>query len=230
MNCIIVDDDDFSRKDLEYKIDQTVLLDLVGSYSNAIDAVQAVVTNNVDVVFLDVIMPEMSGLEFIKSLNILKPEIILISGDPQNAVKGFDYDVTDFLVKPIPYDRFLMAVTKAARNNKKKGVRVVPHESNVFIKVGTKLVCLELKNVHYIEALADYITIYTEKKKYTILSTMKRMEEILSGMDFFRVHNSYIVNIRQITSIENQTLMVGQTQIPVSRTRWKNLLDRIKLI
>lgn len=230
MNCIIVDDDEFTRKDLEHKIEQTVLLDLVGSFSNAIDATEAVVNNNVDLVFLDVVMPEMSGLEFIKSLTVFRPEIILISGDPKHAAKGFDYDVTDFLVKPIAYDRFLLAVSKAARNNKKKGVRIVPHENNVFIKVGSKLVCLELKKVFYIEALADYITIYTEHKKYTILSTMKRIEEILTGGDFLRVHNSYIVNLRQITSIENQILVVGNTHIPVSRTRWKNLMDRLKLI
>jgi DNA-binding LytR/AlgR family response regulator len=230
MNCIIVDDDEFARKDLEHKVQQTVLLNLVGSYSNALDASQAVMTENIDLVFLDVIMPEMSGIEFIKSLTILKPEIILISGDAQNAAQGFDYNVTDFLVKPFSYDRFLVAIAKAKRNYNKKGVVMNTLNDHVFIKVSSRLIKLELKKILYVEALADYITIYTENGRYTILSTMKRIEEMLSGLDFLRVHNSYIVNLKRISSIENHTVVIDKTPIPVSRNRLKNLMNLVKLI
>ncbi len=230
MNCIIVDDDELTRKDLEFKIRQTVLLNLVGSYSNALDASDAVMVQNIDLIFLDVVMPEMSGIEFIKSLTILKPEIILISGDPQNAAHGFDYDVTDFLVKPVSYDRFLTAVAKAKRNHNKKGLVINTLNEYVFIKVSSRLVRLELKKILYIEALADYITIYTEDERYTILSTMKRIEEMLSADHFLRVHNSYIVNLKKISSIENHSVFIGKTSIPVSRNRLKNLMNLLKLI
>jgi DNA-binding LytR/AlgR family response regulator len=230
MNCIIVDDDDFVRKELEYRVNQTLLLNLVGSFSNAVEASHAVMTENIDLIFLDVVMPEMSGIEFIQSLTILKPEIILISGDPSYAVDAFEYDVTDFLVKPFTYERFLTAVGKAKRNNDKKGTTFNTLDGHVFIKVSSKLIKLELNSILYIEALADYITIYTEERRYTILSTMKRIENILSPAIFFRTHNSYIVNIEKITSIENNSILIGKAVIPVSRNRFKQLMSQLKLI
>jgi DNA-binding LytR/AlgR family response regulator len=230
MNCIIVDDDEFVRKDLERKIQQTVMLNLVGSYESGMEASQAIVSQNVDLIFLDVIMPEMSGVEFIQSLTMMAPEIVMISGDAQNAVLGFDYDVTDFLVKPVTYDRFLVAVAKAKRNHDKKGTVLNAHNDHIFIKVSSKLIKVELKKICYVEAMADYITIYTDSNRYTILSTMKRMEETLSDFNFLRVHNSYIINVKRITSIENQMVTIGKISIPISRNRYKNLMNFVKLI
>jgi len=230
MNCIIVDDDDFARKELEFMIRQTVFLNLVGSYTNAMDATQSLLDHHVDIIFLDVVMPEMDGIEFVQSLSIQKPEIIFVTGYTEYALDAFNYDVTDFLVKPVDYKRFLKAVSKAKRNHTKKKDRVNTLHDHIFIKVSSKLIKIDVKDICYIEAMADYITIYAEKDRYTILSTMKNMESLLAGNHFFRVHNSYIVNLKKITSIEDNTIQIGDTLIPVSRNRLKELLNQLKLI
>src|SRR5688572_14455670 len=149
MNCIIVDDDEFSRKNLEHMVHQTVALNLIGSYESAVDASKVGMMENIDVIFLDVAMPEMSGFEFLKSLTVLKPEIILVSENAENAVQGFDYNVTDFLVKPVVYDRFLVATEKAKKNCDKKGTVMEAMNDHVFIKVSSRLIKLELKKIHY---------------------------------------------------------------------------------
>lgn len=230
MNCIIVDDDELIRIDLEEKIRQTMTLNLVASCSNALEASNLVMTQNIDLIFLDVMMPEMTGLEFIKTLSASRPELIMITSNKEFAAEAFDYDVTDFLVKPVAYDRFLKAVSKAKRNFDKKGTTINTIDDHIFIKVSSRFVKLELKNIQYIEALADYVTIHTATDKYTIHSTMKGIEGALPVKDFARVHNSYIVRLDKITAIEDNSISVNRTTIPVSRNRFKPLIQRLKLI
>jgi DNA-binding LytR/AlgR family response regulator len=230
MNCIIVDDDEMIRIDLEEKINQTVTLNLVGSCSNALEASNIVMTKNIDLIFLDVMMPEMTGIEFIKTLSASRPEVIMITSNKEFAAEAFDYDVTDFLLKPIIYDRFLKAVTKAKRNFDKKGISINTIDDHIFIKVASRFIKLELKNIQYIEALADYITIHTATEKYTIHSTMKGIENTLPSTDFARVHNSFIVRLDKISAIEDNSITVNKITIPVSRNKYKALMQRLKLI
>lgn len=230
MNCIIVDDDEMIRLDLEEKINQTMTLNLVGSCSNALEASNLVMTQNIDLIFLDVMMPGMTGLEFIKTLSASRPELIMITSNKEYAAEAFDYDVTDFLVKPVAYDRFLKAVSKAKKNFDKKGTTINTIDDHIFIKVSSRFVKLELKTIQYIEALADYVTIYTATDKYTIHSTMKGIEVVLPVNDFARVHNSYIVRLDKITAIEDNSISVNRVTIPVSRNRFKPLMQRLKLI
>lgn len=230
MNCIIVDDDEMIRLDLEEKINQTMTLNLVGSCSNALEASNLVMTQNIDLIFLDVMMPGMTGLEFIKTLSASRPELIMITSNKEYAAEAFDYDVTDFLVKPVAYDRFLKAVSKAKKNFDKKGTTINTIDDHIFIKVSSRFVKLELKTIQYIEALADYVTIYTATDKYTIHSTMKGIEGVLPVNDFARVHNSYIVRLDKITAIEDNSISVNRVTIPVSRNRFKPLMQRLKLI
>jgi DNA-binding LytR/AlgR family response regulator len=172
----------------------------------------------------------MTGLEFIKTLSASRPEVILITSNKEFAAEAFEYDVTDFLVKPVSYERFLKAVSKAKRNFDKKGTTINTIDDHIFIKVSSRFIKLELKNILYIEALADYVTIYTSTDKYTIHSTMKGIESSLPGNDFARVHNSYIVRLDKIQSIEDNSISVGKSTIPVSRTRLKPLMQRLKLM
>ncbi|MCW3071087.1 MAG: response regulator of the LytR/AlgR family [Bacteroidetes bacterium] len=230
MNCIIVDDDEMIRLDLEEKINQTMTLNLIGSCSNAMEASNLVMTKNVDLIFLDVMMPGMTGLEFIKTLSASRPELIMITSNKEFAAEAFDYDVTDFLVKPVSYERFLKAVSKAKRNFDKKGTTINTIDDHIFIKVASRFIKLELNNIQYIEALADYVTIYTATDKYTIHSTMKGIENTLPGNDFARVHNSYIVRLDKIAAIEDNSITVNKTTIPVSRNKFKPLMQRLKLI
>jgi DNA-binding LytR/AlgR family response regulator len=230
MNCIIVDDDEMIRIDLEEKINQTMSLNLVGSCSNALEASNMVMTKSVDLIFLDIMMPGMTGLEFIKTLSASRPEVIVITSNKEFAAEAFDYDVTDFLLKPFSYERFLKAVTKAKRNFDKKGTTINTIDDHIFIKVASRFIKLELKNIQYIEALADYVTIYTAAEKYTIHSTMKGIENTLPANDFARVHNSFIVRLDKIIAIEDNSITVNKTTIPVSRNKFKPLMQRLKLV
>jgi DNA-binding LytR/AlgR family response regulator len=227
MNCIIVDDDEMMRTDFEHKINQTVILNLVGVCTDAMQAANLVMTKNIDLIFLDVLMPGMTGMDFIKTLDVSKPEVIIISSNKDFAAEAFEYDVTDFLVKPVSYERFLKAVTKAKRNVDKKGATINTTESHIFIKVSSRLVKLNLKDVLYIEALADYVTIHTTAEKYTIHATMKSIENTLPSADFFRTHNSYIVRLDKISAIEDNCVIINRSPIPVSRNKTKQLMQRI---
>ncbi|MDF2437629.1 MAG: two component transcriptional regulator, LytTR family [Bacteroidota bacterium] len=230
MNCIIVDDDEMIRLDLEEKIRQTMTLNLVASCSSAIEASGLVLSRNIDLIFLDVMMPGMTGMEFMRTLSASRPEVIMITSNKEFAAEAFDYDVTDFLIKPVSYERFLKAVTKAKRNFDKKGTSINTIDDHIFIKVSSRFIKLELKNIQYIEALADYVTIYTSTDKYTIHSTMKGIESTLPANEFARVHNSFIVRIDKILAIEDNLITIHKTTIPVSRNRLKPLMQRLKLI
>jgi len=230
MNCIIVDDDEMIRIDLENKIHQTTMLNLIGSCSSAIEASNLVMTRTVDLMFLDVLMPDMTGMEFMKTLDASKPEVIMITSNKEFAVEAFEYDVTDFLIKPVAYDRFLKAVTKAKRNFDKKGTTINTVDDHIFIKVSSRFIKLDLKTIQYIEALADYVTIHTLTDKFTIHSTMKGIEQTLPANDFARVHNSFIVRLDKISAIEDNCVSVNKVSIPVSRNKFKPLIQRLKLI
>jgi DNA-binding LytR/AlgR family response regulator len=230
MNCIIVDDDEMIRLDLENKISQTMVLNFVGSCGNAIEAAELLLTENVDIIFLDVLMPGMTGLDFVKTLAASKPEIIMVTSNKDFAVEAFEYDVTDFLVKPVSYERFLKAVSKAKRNIDKKDTTINTIDEHIFIKVSSRFVKLQLKNILFIEALADYVTIHTPTEKYTIHSTMKGIENALPVSDFLRVHNSFIVRLDKIASIEDNSISINETTIPVSRSKTKLLMQRLKML
>ena len=230
MNCIIVDDDEMVRIDLENKINQTMLLNLVGVCSNALEASNILMTQSVDLIFLDVLMPEMTGMDFIKTLGVSKPEVVIISSSKDFAAEAFEYDVADFLVKPIMYDRFLKAVTKAKRNIDKKGISINTIDNHIFIKVASRLVKIDLKDILFIEALADYVTIHTSTEKFTIHSTMKGIESTFPPNDFFRAHNSFIIRLDKISAIEDNCVIINKNPIPVSRNKTKNLMERITLL
>lgn len=230
MNCIVVDDDEIMRLDLENKISQTMVLNLVGSCGSALEAAELLLTTNVDLIFLDVLMPGMTGLDFIKTLAASKPEIIMITSNKDFAVEAFEYDVVDFLVKPVSFERFLKAVTKAKRIFDKKGTSINAIDDHIFIKVSSRFVKLELRSVLFIEALGDYVTIHTSSEKFTIHSTMKGIADTLPANDFLRVHNSYIVRLDKIEAVKDNTISINKATIPVSRNKIKMLIQRLKLI
>lgn len=230
MNCIIVDDDEMMRIDLEYRISTMSGLTFAGACSNALEAAGMLMSGNVDLIFLDVMMPGMTGIDFLKTLDGTRPEVILITSNKEYAAEAFEYDVTDFLVKPFDEARFLKAVMKAMRNAGKKHSAINAVDDHIFIKVSSRFVKLNLNEIQYIEALADYVTIHTAAEKFTIHSTMKGIEQTLPANDFVRVHNSFIVRLDKIASIEDNSVSVNKASIPVSRNKFKPLIQRLKLI
>jgi DNA-binding LytR/AlgR family response regulator len=233
LNCIIVDDDRMSLKILQSLVEKTDFLQLEGAYDNSIAAASVLMEKEVDILFLDVEMPDMTGLQLIETLE-RKPQIIITTNKEQYALSAFEHDAADFLLKPIEnYSRFLKAVRKAKSNIEPKNAPVVsqkPTQDTIFIKVDSLLVNFDLKEALYIEAFGDYVKIHTDKKIYVVHSKLRTMEETLPGKDFVRVHRSYIVRIDKIKNIDTANLQVGNKIIPVSNSYRQLLFDKIQTL
>jgi DNA-binding LytR/AlgR family response regulator len=233
MNCIIVDDDSFVRKITEDFVKKTESLNLVYSLSNAVDAVNVLRTNeNVDLIFLDIEMPEMTGIDFLNALSIL-PQIIIISSKEKYAIDAFEYDVTDYLLKPFTYSRFCKAVNKALDRQEKSRVHAKADE--IFIKHNSTLVKLKYTDILWVEAMENYVVIHTFDEKYAIHFTMRALEEKLSQKHFLRVHRSFIINAGSINSIENNMIRIGTKEnpknyIPIGKSYKDNLLKVLNVI
>lgn len=228
MNCVIVDDDPLSVRLLEGLIAQTDTLALLRSFANAVEAVQFLRENDVDILFLDVEMPEMTGLELLGALDN-KPAVVLVSSKAEYAVEAFQFDVDDYLLKPPTYARFLKAVKKV--EDKISQDQAIQFKGDfVFVKSDTALVKVDIRQLQWVEALADYVALVTKEKKYVCHSTMKSIESKLPVDQFVRVHRSYIVRIDQIDAIEDKTVSVGKKIIPVGGTYRDSLMNRLNLI
>lgn len=227
MKCLVVDDDALSREVIKDLVETTEGLELSGTCSDAMEAYNVLKNDQIDLVFLDVEMPKMSGLELIQSLEVL-PQIVLITGHPEYALESYEYNVTDFLVKPVSVPRFLKAVEKARRvllgggDNARTG--------SIFIKTDSRLVQLSVENILYVEALGNYVIVYTDKGRHTVLSTMKDIEKKLSTADFIRVHRSYIVRVDKIDSIEDNFIQIRDKQISIGKVYKDQLLKRLNLL
>ena len=227
MNCIIVDDDKFSRKILKDFIDQTEVLTIVAECTSAVEAVNLLSKEKVDLMFLDIKMPGMTGMELVKNLEY-KPLIILITGYKEFAIEAFEYNVTDYIVKPLNYARFSKAVERANELYKNEIVDI--SENNFFVKSSGALVKINSEEILWIEALENYIVINTAQDKYTVHMTMKALEAKLPSEEFIRVHRSYIVRKNKIESISDDGISIGKEHIPVGRTYKKELNNNIKLL
>jgi len=225
MKCIIVDDNEVARVAVKHCVEKTSFLTLAGVYTNPIEALEALKKEQVDLLLLDVEMPEMSGIDFIKTFHDI-PQVILITSKTKYAAEAFDFNVTDYIVKPVQYPRFLKAVTKAKdmHDSLKQGP---PDSQELFIKVDSRLVRLNIKDITAIEALADYVHIFAGKERYTVLSTMKAMEDKLPAKDFCRVHRSYIVRLDKIKEIDDHTVVMENQNVPVSRNLKEQLLSAL---
>lgn len=231
MNCIIIDDDLMSRKIIEEFISRTDQLRLLASYENAVDAINAFGGDeDIDLIFLDIEMPEMSGIDFLETLTN-PPQIIIISSKDKYALEAFNYDVTDYLLKPISYSRFFKSINKA---NVRFRNKVDSKENEIFIKKNAALVRLKYEDILWVEALENYVIFNTFNEKYTIHFTMKAVENKLPSSKFTRVHRSFIVNTSRINVIEDNSIIIkvhdGSKSIPIGKSYKDNLLKDINLI
>ncbi|PXY03108.1 DNA-binding response regulator [Marinifilum breve] len=233
MNCVVIDDDKLSRKVVESYIERTDFLTFGASYPSAIDAINNIKKNEpVDLIFLDIEMPEMSGMEFLNSLNTT-PQIIIISSKEQYALEAFEYDVTDYLLKPISYSRFFKAVNKANKRYK-NSEGFIQDKNEIFIKSNSSLVRLNYDDILWIEALENYVVVNTYQEKYTIHFTMKAIEEKMPAARFSRIHRSYIVNLSKIEMIEDNSVVIdtdgGPKSIPIGKSYRDKLMGDINLM
>jgi DNA-binding LytR/AlgR family response regulator len=233
MNCIIVDDDILTCKILEGYVSKSTSLNLIGTFSDPVEARDVLTKRqDIDLVILDIQMPEMDGFEIIRSLEF-PPNIIIVSSAEEYALKAFDLNVVDYLLKPITYGRFCKAIDKTIRYfARKEGTKGTDEE--IFIKKGSSLVKLKLTEIIYIEALENYITLNTNDDKFTIHFTMKAIENQLPSGVFIRVHRSFIINKSMIQTIKENTLdlNIGGSvkSIPVGKSFRDSLLNDINVM
>ncbi|HNW56808.1 MAG TPA: LytTR family DNA-binding domain-containing protein [Bacteroidales bacterium] len=233
MNCIIVDDDNLCCKILEGYVSKFSSLSLIGSFSDSM-AARNILTqrNDIDLVILDIQMPELNGFDFIGSLDY-PPNIIIVSSSEEYAMKAFDFNAVDFLLKPVSFGRFCKAIDKTKRYFSRKEAGN-SGEEEIFIKKGSSLVKLKLKDIVYIEALENYVTLNTSDDKFTIHFTMKAIETQLPSDVFIRVHRSFIINKSMIQTIKENSLdlNVGDSlkNIPVGKSYRDSLLDDINVM
>ncbi|TVR72181.1 MAG: DNA-binding response regulator [Marinilabiliales bacterium] len=233
MNCIVIDDDKLSRKVIEEFIKKTDFLHHIASFENAVDAIPLFRSGNeVHLIFLDIEMPEMTGIEFIKTLKN-PPQIVIISSKEDYALVAFEYDVTDYLLKPVTYSRFFKAVDKAYSQYMK--VSSVPDGRNeIFIKKNSSLIRLKYEDILWVEALENYVIVNTFDDKFTIHFTMKSIEQKLPANRFSRVHRSYIVNTSSINLIEDNSIIIpvegGKKSIPIGKSYKDKLMNDLNLM
>lgn len=232
MNCIVVDDDELSRKLVEGCVERTEFLTLSASFSNAKDAIRYLKNNRTDLIFLDIEMPEISGFEMLEQLTSV-PQIILVTSKRDYAVEAFEYDVTDFILKPIDFERFKKATLKAKEYHEMQE-QLNSNENEFFIKKDSQFIKLDLSSINYIEALADYVNIHLDspnpaEQRFTVLSTMKAVEARLPIRDFCRVHRSYIIRVDKIKTLGDSFVLIADKSIPVSRSNKEMLMKKLKI-
>lgn len=233
MNCIIIDDDKLSRRILEEFIKKTEGLQLLHSCADAVDAINILKKeDNIHLIFLDIEMPEMTGIDFMESLQV-EPQVIIVSAKEKYALDAFEYDVTDYLLKPVTYSRFFKAVDKAATRFEKDKNNLIGKEE-IFIKKNSTLVRLKYEEILWVEALENYVIFNTYKEKFTIHFTMKAIEQKLPPQNFTRVHRSFIVNTSSIDVIEDNSVIIkteeGSKTIPIGKSYKEKLMKDINLI
>ena len=228
IRCIAVDDESLALNLLSDYIGQIPDLNLIEATDKVLDALSLIQQDKVDLVFLDIQMPELTGMQFLRLING-KCKAILTTAYPQYALEGYEYDVLDYLVKPISFERFAKAVNKAGNYISEQPVlqpveSVVEAPKNtemldfIFVKVEHKIKKVNLPDILYIEGLKDYVSVYTASERILTLQTMKKMEELLPPQRFIRVHKSYIVALDKIDYIEKQRIFIGKTVIPLGDT------------
>ncbi|MDA9341939.1 LytTR family DNA-binding domain-containing protein [Flavobacteriaceae bacterium] len=226
LKCAIVDDSTLQRLSIVRLIKNHPSLELIAEYSNAIEAKIGLATSEIDLVFLDIEMPILSGFALLDDLT-LKPQIIFVTGKTKYAFKAFDYDAVDYLRKPISKERFLNAVHKAVSNFKMKNDESFDENDFIFVKSNLKKRKVFLNDLKYIEALGDYVKLVTENDSLIVLSTMKTFEAILPEDRFLRIHKSYIVNLDKVLRYNSKVIELEKQQLPLSRNRKSQLIEAL---
>lgn len=236
MNCIIIDDDKLSRTLLEKFVERTDYIDQYYSFPGAIEAINFIRNeeHDIDLIFLDIEMPDMNGVEFMQSLGDHPVQIIVVSSKEKYALDAIEYNVTDYLLKPVTYFRFLKATEKALAKLKEEMLPASNSKNDFFIRNNSNLIRLCYDDVVWIEALENYIIVHTFDEKYTIHFTMKAVMDQLPTTKFFRIHRSFIVNRSCIEMITANTIEVntkeGVQSLPIGKSYRELLLKEINLL
>ncbi len=241
MNCIIIDDEETARVIMQQLCSQVDELEVINDFPNAMQAIKFLNKEEVDLIFLDIHMPDFTGFDFIDTLKN-PPKIILTTSDKNFALEAFEYEcIVDYLVKPITLPRFIKSIqkaesaqisssTEATKESSTESSSTSNEENELYINIDRRLIKINIPTINLIEAKGDYILIKTEDKNYTVHSTLKKIEEKLPDDLFLKVHRSYIINIKKIIDIEDNSVLIAKDVIPVSRSNRPELMKRLNML
>lgn len=225
IRCVVIEDDELARRVVERHIEKTTFLKLEQTFDDPVEALAYLRQHDVELVFLDIEMPTMSGFDLIDSLDH-KPHIVVMTSNEQYAVQAFNHSVNDFLVKPIlDYGRFMKAASKALDNKK-----APKSPDSFFVKADSALLNVGLENLLFIEAFGDYVKVHLNDKVLIVLATLKSLETKLPEDQFARVHRSYIVNIKKIKSIDSRNIQISDKEVPLAPNHRDELLNKLALL
>lgn len=236
INCIAVDDEPLALEIISTYCSKVPFLNLLGTFDKPMEAINFLTENKIDLLFLDIQMDELTGIQFLSSLKI-RPFTILTTAYDDYAIQGFDLDVLDYLLKPISFDRFLKAVNKVinrlhsdgSENQISTETPLLPREESFFfVKTETRMERIEKQDILYVEGMGDYWRIVTKTKRIMTLMNARKIEDILHEPNFCRVHKSFFVAIDKIESIERKHIKVSDQRIPISETYEKKFFDLIE--
>ena len=237
MDCIIIDDESTARTIISQLCSQIPSLNVVAEFPNALQAIKYLNQNSVDLIFLDIHMPDFTGFDFIQTLSN-PPKTILTTSDSNFAIEAFEYNcIVGYLVKPILLSRFEKAIQKAekkdfeavaSRSNSEK--EVASSGNDLYVNIDRRLIKIDIPSIYLVEAKGDYILIKTEEKNYTVHSTLKKIEDKLPDSLFLKIHRSFIINIQKIIDIEDNSVLIKKEVIPVSRSNRPELMKRLNLL
>lgn len=237
MKCVIIDDEPLAVDLLVEFVGRVDSLELVTTFTNAIDAISIINQSEIDLIFLDIEMPHFSGIDFINAIE-KKPLIIFTTAYSNYAVEGFNLGAVDYLVKPIPFNRFLKAVLRAQQllvpknlptPNQITSTPEIEHDF-MFVRAEYENVKINFSDILFIEGLKDYVKIYTTDNKYTLtLISLIKLENLLSSKGFARIHRSYIINIKHIKSIQKNKVLIAEKRIPISESYKTSFFEKINI-
>jgi two-component system LytT family response regulator len=229
MKSIIIDDNEIALLATQQCVLKADQITLVKTFNNALQALSYIASNQVDLIFLDIEMPELNGIEFIKAMKHPHPLIVLTTSHPEFALEAYEHNVLDYLVKPIALPRFLNAVAKAQAMFEKHNIDKIENDI-IFIKKGNIIVKVNKSDVLWIEGLGDYVTLNTEKEKFIVHSTMHSIEQKFASNEFMRVHRSFIIRIDRINNIEDNCISYYDKFIPIGKTYRESVYKRLNLL
>jgi len=232
VNCLLIDDEPLALRVLENHIEKIPWLNIVNTCTNPVEAMEELKNNKVDLLFLDIQMPELSGLEFMESLSS-SPAVIFTTAYRQFAADAFDLDGLDYLVKPIAFPRFMKAVNKYLERHGPSGDLPIPPVPDgddkrfFFIRQGRKMVKLYIDDIQYIESLKDYVQIYTPEKRFIYKARISNLEDELKDEQFIRIHKSFLIPVSKIESVSPSEVSIAGNDIPIGRTYRQIVMKRL---
>ncbi len=229
IKCIIIDDEPLGAEVIEAHLKEFPNMELKESFTNPLEALSVIESGEIDVVFIDINMPKMNGLDFIRSIE-QSPYFIITTAYREYAVESFDLDVLDYLVKPIPFTRFLKSINKLSQKfitDKSEDVQQTVEKSFIFLKVDKKLIKIKFEDIFFIESLKDYIKVFTKSGEYLAHKSLSGITEELPKTQFLRLHRSFTVALDKIQALEGNSVLVTNKRIPIGRKYLNHAKDVI---